>query len=382
MLDLTILFLLLLIVFAYVGYPLISFFIGLVAPQSVVKDDNYLPSVSLMIAAYNEEVSIAQKIENSLKLDYPKELLRIKVVSDGSTDQTDQIVAAYAPFGVELLRVEGRVGKTQARNVAVLQDRSEIIVFSDATAIYEENSIRKLVRNFADPSVGMVSGHLEYFDQVGSTTGLSTKLYWRYETLIKKSQSRLFTLTGAIGCINAFRRDLYHVLPANIIEDFTEPLAFVARGYRVVYEREAVAYERTTQRSDQEYKMRIRVIRGGMSGAIYAFSYLKLWRQVGATLQLISHKVLRWLVPVFLMLILLLSILSAFEGSVVGQLLVGSQVLFYGVSVLSLLELTPKKCAKIFAIPTYFLVVNAASLKALYLCLTTDLEATWETNVY
>lgn len=380
--EILLLFTLALIVFAYVGYPLIGIIMGTFGPRPVKKDESIRPQVTLMIAAYNEEAFIATKIENSLELEYPREKLKIVVVSDGSTDRTDEIVKSYSDRGVELVRVEGRVGKTEARNVAVKMDSSEIIIFSDATAIYQKDVVLKLIRNFADPEVGMVSGSLKYFDNSESEMGLSTKLYWKYETFIKRTQSKLFTLTGAIGCINAFRRELYTALPAHIIEDFTEPLAIVSKGYRVVFEEEAVAFERTTQNGAQEFKMRVRVIRGGMSGALYAIGPLGLKRKTSAMIQLVTHKVLRWLVPVMLIATLLLSLVSTALGSSFGQFLLFAQLICYGISSASLLKLLPGPLAKIGAIPAYFLVVNAASLKALYLTLTSELAPTWETNVY
>lgn len=347
----------------------------------LLNREEITPQVTLMIAAYNEEKFIAQKIQNSLEIDYPRDKLKILVVSDGSTDRTDQIVRDFPE--AELLRVEGRVGKTEARNQAVLNDKSEIIVFSDATAVYEKDAIRKLVRNFADPSVGMVSGHLKYRDQSNGSMGLSTKMYWFYEKLIKKYQSHLRTLTGAVGCINAFRRELYHVLPPHIIEDFTEPLMIVAQNYRVVYEREAIAYERTTQNAGQEFKMRIRVIRGGMSGFLYALPKLVKSGELLAVFQLVSHKVMRWLMPVFFIALFILSgLLALQQSSSFISLFFSIQAFCYIMAIIGIRLRSGGMIGKLLSIPSYFVVVNAASLVALYKTMTSKLESTWETNIY
>lgn len=376
-------FLLFVVFFSYAGYPLALFFFSLFFKSKVKKDENFLPEVSLLIAAYNEEEGIALKIKNSLELDYPKDKLEIVVVSDGSTDRTDEIVKSFEAQGVRLFRVEGRVGKTEARNQAVLAMRREIIVFSDATAVYEKNVIKKMVRNFADPSVGMVSGNLTYFDKSQGSMGLATKLYWKYESAIKRAQSRLHTLTGAVGCINAFRRKLYHVLPPNIIEDFTEPLMIVAQGYRIVYEQEAVSYERTTQKPSQEFHMRVRVIRGGMKGFIYAFRRLNFKNHAAVLLQLFGHKVLRWLMPITMILIFISNLMIFIFGqNMMADFLMIAQFLCYALALLGMMWKPKGLLGKMISIPTYFVIVNAASLKALYLTLTTDLEATWETNVY
>lgn len=378
-----ILLLLLIMFYSYFGYPLTLFLFSIFSSHKVIKDDNFLPEVSLLIAAYNEEDTIADKIKNSLELDYPKDKMEIVIVSDGSTDRTDEIVKSFDSSGIRLFRVEGRVGKTEARNQAVLAMRHEIIVFSDATAVYEKDAIRKLVRNFADKSVGMVSGNLTYFEKGQSSMGLATKLYWNYEKAIKKAQSKLYTLTGAVGCINAFRRKLYHVLPPNIIEDFTEPLMIVAQNYRIVYEEEAVSYERTTQKPSQEFKMRVRVIRGGMKGFIYAFRRLDFSKHSFVLFQLFGHKVLRWLMPVFLILLFMANLLSFFfSHNMAADILMTAQFICYAVAFLGMMWKPSGIIGKVFSIPAYFVIVNAASLKALYLTLTTDLEATWETNVY
>ena len=179
--ELFILFLLIIMFYSYLGYPITLYFFSFFSSHRVRKNDGHFPEVSLLIAAYNEEDSIAEKIKNSLELVYPKDKIEIVVVSDGSTDKTDEIVKSFASQGVRLFRVEGRVGKTEARNQAVLAMRREIIVFSDATAVYEKDAVMKLVRNFADPSVGMVSGNLKYFDKGQGSMGLATSLYWNYE---------------------------------------------------------------------------------------------------------------------------------------------------------------------------------------------------------
>ena len=381
--EVLIIILLFIMFYSYFGYPLMLFIFSIFSKHTVLKNDQFIPEVSLLIAAYNEEDTIADKIKNSLELDYPKDKLEIVIVSDGSTDKTDEIVKSFESSGVRLFRVEGRVGKTEARNQAVLAMRREIIVFSDATAIYEKDAIKKLVRCFADASVGMVSGNLTYFEKGQGTMGLATRIYWNYEKTIKKAQSKLYTLTGAVGCINAFRRKLYHVLPPNIIEDFTEPLMIVSQGYRIAYEEEAVAYERTTQKPSQEFNMRVRVIRGGMKGFIYAFKRLNFKNHAFVLFQLFGHKVLRWLMPVFLILLFIFNFIAFFfNPSALVHFLMMGQFVCYTIALLGMMWKPPGILGKVFSIPTYFLVINAASMKALYLTLTTDLEATWETNVY
>lgn len=371
--------LIMLALYIYLGYFLLVILLGKVM-QKKVKKANIEPSVALMIAAYNEELSIAKKIENSLSLDYPKDKFKIIVVSDGSTDRTDDIVKSYADRGVELIRVEGRVGKTEARNVAVRSVKEEIIIFSDATTKYKTDIVRKLVRNFADKTVGMVTGHLIYQDGDDTQMGLGQKLYWQYESLIKKSQTEMGTLTGSVGCVTAFRTGLYTPLPDNIIEDFTGPLMMVMKGFRVVYEEEAICFEETTTKSSKEWSMRVRVIRGGMTGLLFAKKILNPFQYPLASFQLISHKILRWMVPLFMIFFATVTLQAVLADPeyLVAQVLLIIQLLFYGSAALAFLLEKKGIHLKITAIPFYFVVVNLAALVAMFKMLNHTLEATWE----
>jgi len=374
-------FLLFLVVYVYFGYVVFILILSRVVHRPILKRE-ITPTVTLMIAAYNEEKGIAQKLSESLLLDYPREQLSIVVVSDGSTDRTDEIVRSYASKGVRLIRVEGRVGKTEARNEALKQVTTEIVLFSDGTTEYQPDIIRQMVKNFADPSVGMVTAQLIYRDEKTSQMGAGQKLFWRYESMVKEAQTRLGTLTGSVGCATAFRRELYSPLPPNIIEDFTEPLTFVLKGQRVVYEPLAICYEVPTKKSSNEWKMRVRVIRGGMVGMLYARKVLNPLRFPAASFQLLSHKILRWFVPVFGILIFPVNLLAMEEnpGRLDLQLLFVGQILFYSCALLSYLLERRGKRAALLSIPQYFIILNAASLLALYKTMTTPLEATWETQ--
>lgn len=382
-------FLLLLIFYTYLGYPAGLILLSLFYKNK--KIDNYQedqwPTVSLLIAAYNEEEAIAMKLENSLQLDYPKDKLEIVVVSDGSIDNTDHIVNQFRDQGVKLFRVEGRVGKIEARNQGVLASSAEIIVFSDATAVFNKNVVKKMVRNFTDPEVGMVSGSLQYIDPKKGSMGVATKIYWKYETLIKKAQSSIHTLTGVVGCLNAFRRRLYYVLPPNIIEDFAEPLMIISKGYRVIFEDQAISYERTTQKPTQEFKMRVRVIRGGMRGFLFSIKRLSSFRHKKIIFQLFSHKALRWCMPIVLIALFFINVICLFlnEPGITQYFLnffLTAQIAFYLLAAIGMV-LKPKNIfGKIISVPAYFVVLNLASLKALYMTMTSELEATWETNVY
>ncbi len=375
------LILVLLPVYVYAGYPVVVILLGALRRKSVLQSEA-TPEIVLMIAAYNEEKGIAKKLEESLALDYPKNKLSIVVVSDGSTDRTDEIVSRFVDRGVRLIRIEGRVGKTEARNQALKLVECELVLFSDATTEYDPAIIRKMGRNFADPEVGMVTGHLVYKKSSGSSMTAGQRLYWQYETLIKRSQTQLGTLTGSVGCATAFRRSHYSALPAHIIEDFTEPLMFVTKGFRVVYEPEAICYELPTAKSADEWKMRVRVVRGGIAGLIYARQILNPFKFPVASFQLLSHKVLRWLVPVFGLLLLPTSVVAYVQNPASHLMLfvIVGQGLFYLCALVAFGLEKLKLRLPLVNIPLYFIVLNAACLVALLKTLTEPLAPTWETQ--
>lgn len=375
--NLILLNLVLFILYIYFGYFILVLVLGRIIRKTVLKAD-IEPHVTMLISAYNEERSIAAKIQESLELDYPEDKLRIIVISDGSTDRTDDIVRSFRK--VELIRVEGRVGKTEARNQALSIIKGDIIIFSDATTVYRQDVIRKIVRNFADPSVGMVTGHLIYQDPGKSQTGPGQALYWKYESKIKKAQTAMGTLTGSVGCLTAFRKELYTPLPGNIIEDFTEPLMFVMKGKRVVYEEEAVCYEETTKKSKAEWSMRIRVIRGGMRGLLFARQILDPFKYPVPFFQILSHKVLRWFVPVLMILIFTLNFLIVYQGRAdwFSSSLLWAQLGFYALGLFTFFWEGLGVKVRLASIPLYFIVLNAASLVALIKTLTSELESTWE----
>jgi len=368
-----------LILYTYVGYALLTLLILLVWQRPVRRDDDHEPSVTLLITAYNEERDIVRKLDNATGLDYPAAKFEVLVASDGSTDATDRIVTDYARTHsqVRLVRVEGRVGKTETQNQAVLAAAGEIIVFSDATTTYREDAIRKIVRNYADPRVGAVSGKYLYETEGGSTMGVATILFWNYENLIKSRQTGIRTITGCCGCIYSVRRQCYVPLPPMIISDLVEPLKIIEQGYRIVFEPEANAYETTTEGVGDEFRMRVRVITRGMTGLCYMKRLFNPFKYPFVAFQLFSHKVLRWLVPPLLVLLFLASLALAGSGAIYLVALSG-QLLFY---ILALSGLILEKLGfkvRVLAPFVYFCVVNLASLVSLYNLLRGERKVVWE----
>lgn len=287
------------LLYIYAGYPLILKLIVLVRGVRGVRREPILPHVSLVISAYNEARTIREKLENALALDYPADRLEIVVVSDASEDGTDGIVRAFAGRGVRLLRQEARRGKTAGLNAAVPQLGGAIVVFSDANAMYERDAIRMLVRNFADPEVGCVTGEARYLPGRPTGATLGERAYWDYEILVKRLETDVGSMVGGDGAIYAIRRELWQTLPEDAINDFLNPLQIVEAGWRSAYEPGAVAYEHTAGDARREYRRRVRIVSRSWRAVFQARGVLNPFRAGLFTFCLISHKVLRWMTGLF-----------------------------------------------------------------------------------
>jgi len=364
-----------LLFYAYAGYPLL---LALLAPfrRDRRSKEEYTPMISVLIAARNEEAGIKKKIEQTLALNYPADRMEILVLSDASTDQTDAIVQSFTDPRVRLIRVDPGRGKTNAQNFGVRQARGEVLIFSDATTVYHPQALRKLAANYKNPQVGAVSGRYQYFEsEGGSPTGMGTIAFWNYENLIKKMQSRIGTISGCCGCIYSVRRDLYTPLDPGIISDLTQPLWVIQKGHRVVFEDRALAYEETTQSSGEEFSMRVRVVTRGMRGLLSVPDLFKPWKHPWVCFQLLSHKVSRWLVPVFLLAIFGASAVLASVPFYRFALVL--QLGFYVLALLS--SLVPfHRAWKPLGIPLYFCTLNAAALVSLFELMRGRNYAVWQ----
>jgi cellulose synthase/poly-beta-1,6-N-acetylglucosamine synthase-like glycosyltransferase len=362
--------------YVYLGYPILLLLIGFFVRRPS-SQSGYTSRVSVLIAAYNEEAGIRAKIEQTLQLDYPSELVEIIVLSDESTDRTDAIVKSFQDPRVKLLRIGGRRGKTNAQNEGMKVARGEVVIFSDATTVYHPQSIRYLVRNYSNPCVGAVSGRYQYFDAEGrSPTSLGTIAFWNYENLIKMMQSRINTISGCCGCIYSVRRDLYTALSPDVISDLVQPLHIIRQGYRVVFEDRALAYEETTRSVFDEFSMRVRVVTRGMRGLVSVSDLLKPWKYGWVSFQLWSHKVLRWFVPLFLLGLFAANL--ALLSSAGFRLFFCLQGAFYFLALFCLLVPLQKRW-KLLGIPLYFCTLNAAALCGMVKLLRGEKYTVWQT---
>ena len=366
-----------LIIYNYFLYPLLIWILAKFKPpaEPAYLADDELPSVSIIIAAYNEEKVIGRKVENTLQLNYPPELMQVIVVSDGSDDRTSAIVDAFDDERVLGLHQPERQGKSAALNRAAGHATGEIVVLSDANNDYAADAIRELVRHFRLPSTGAVTGAKCIVGSEDRESATGDGLFWRYETIIKKAQSRLGSITAADGEMIAIRRELLRPIdPRNINDDAAITLDVVKQGCRVLYESRAISMEEASIDLVDDFYVKVRMTAGGYQTLANEF-WLMFPPRSWFALSFISHKVLRWLVPIFLILILLgnLFLLERPEYQVFLVL----QALFYLFAVIGWTQRHSSRAPKLFYVPMYFCFMNLALLVGLFSWLTRKQGVNW-----
>ena len=365
-----------LIFYVYFGYPVMVYIISRLLPKSV-KRAAIEPSVSIIITAYNEERDIREKLENTLLIDYPSEKLEILVASDCSSDGTDTIVREFANKNVKLLRQPERHGKTAAQNMAVENVSGEIILFSDATSMYEPSVLREMLPSFADEKIGCVAGKLVYVDHSSSTVGQAAKSYWSYETLLKVSESKACSLIGVSGCIYAVRKSAYQPMYPEACSDFLIATVVYKQGMRTIYEPNAVCTEETNQHSKKEMRMRVRVISQTFTDLWRNREMLNPFQSGFFAIELISHKLLRYSVPLFLIMVFVSSGFLSF-ASLLFFAVFAAQVAFYLMAFAAwMLERNGVRTG-ILSIPLYFMLTNIASIAGFFQFLRGERYASWE----
>jgi cellulose synthase/poly-beta-1,6-N-acetylglucosamine synthase-like glycosyltransferase len=368
------------ILYVYFGYPLLLKLLSVLLKTKATRQDEMLiPEVSLIISCYNEVEVVKEKIENSLAIDYPKNKLKIIIVSDGSDDGTDEIAKQYSAEGIVLIRQEGRLGKTSAINLAMEEVTSEVVVFSDANAMYETDAIKKLVRNFADETVGYVVGAALYTDGKTSAAAASEDIYWRYEIKLKTLESKLHSVVGGDGAIYAIRRVLFIKLDAKDINDFVNPLQIIAQGYRGVFDHEANCLEETAGDFAKEAKRKQRIVNRSFRGLMKVKEVLNPFKFGFFSLEVISHKLLRWLIPVFIVCFALGSLFLSYENILPFKIITLLGIIFLWLAQVGLLKSRNTHSSPIFFIPYYFLMVNYYSLLGVLTALAGNIQVTWST---
>jgi cellulose synthase/poly-beta-1,6-N-acetylglucosamine synthase-like glycosyltransferase len=356
----------------FFGYPLAMALLAWLRGRAV-KSVPQTPSISILVAAHNEAEHIGDTLRNKLAQDYPDDKLEIIVVSDGSEDGTDAAVEALADPRVRLMRQQPRQGKTAALNMAAATATGELLVFSDANSLYEPGALRALAACFADPSVGYVTGRMIYGNPDGSVVGDGCTGYMRYENKLREWETLAGSVVGVDGGIDAVRRELYVPMRADQLPDFVLPLAVVEQGYRKVYEPRAVLKELALSDDGQEFRMRVRVSLRALWALWDKRALLNPFRYRLFSLQLWSHKVLRYLafIPIALLLPLNLALLGS---GAIYTVALAAQGAFW---CLALLGARPG-AGRVTGWPYYFGMLNWASAVAFLRFLRGEKQVTWQ----
>ncbi|HEC99966.1 MAG TPA: glycosyltransferase family 2 protein [Proteobacteria bacterium] len=347
------------IVYTYFGYPLLLKVVSLFRTGKTDKRP-IIPSVGFIIAAYNEEKSIRNKIENTLALDYPADKLEIIIASDCSNDRTDDIVTGFAGKGVRLVRATERRGKEYAQNLAVEKAKGEILVFSDVGAILERDALRNIVYNFSDAGIGAVSSVDKILSDDGRVTG--ENFYVRYEMMLRELETRVGSVVGLSGSFFAVRREVCRGWQEGLPGDFNAVIHSIKLGLRAISDPEAIGYYRNVRSERQEWLRKIRTVVGGISVIMGHREILNPFKYGFFSLQALSHKIFRWLIPFALLAALLLNLFLAYHTLFYAALLF-LQLSFYALALPGYLSGGENRC-NLFKIPYFFVTVNLSILYA------------------
>ncbi len=367
-----------LVVYVYAGYPLALTLARWLRRPRQPLTGNSRPRLTLVIPAYNERHVIRDKIENSLRIDYPKGDLEIIVASDGSDDGTNEIVSEYGPAGVQLRAFAPRAGKISVLNRTVPEAAGEIVVLCDANVMFWPDALARLVRHFEDPAVGAVTGDVR-IASAEAPFGDGEGLYYKYERYIQRQESVLGSIIGVDGGMYALRRELYRPLPADtILDDFVISMNVALAGHRVIYEPSAVATENATMDVRQEFRRKVRIVAGAFRELLRGQA-VPTPRHAQLFWSYVSHKMLRWLVPWFLILLLAANAALALtgEGGTMARAGLYAQLAFYACALIGCTRPNARWPA-VVGVPFYFCMVNAAAWLGCLRGLSGTEKVTWK----
>jgi biofilm PGA synthesis N-glycosyltransferase PgaC len=359
--------------YSYLGYGLVIW--SLIKLKNFFQRRNYenqsssfeptvfspaLPAVTLIVAAYNEEAFIVDKINNSLGLEYPKDKLDILFITDGSTDATPRL-AAETP-GIRALHEPERKGKIAAIHRAMAFVQTPIVIFSDANTLLNKESIHRIARHYHSPGTGGVAGEKKVLmGSDGKISAIGEGLYWKYESLLKRLDAELYTVVGAAGELFSIRTELYEYVGDNtLLDDFVISLGICRKGYRIAYEPKAFALEAPSASLQDEQKRKIRISAGAFQSMVKLKDLLNIFKYPLLSFQYISHRVLRWtLCPLLLPMLLILNIALVLEGEgLVYRLALAGQAAFYLAAIVGWLFAKKNIKVKLLYVPYYFLFLN------------------------
>ena len=368
--------------YAFLGYGIVLYVMVKIkrfVHTSKKITSSFEPAVTLVIPCFNEADILSSKIVNSRNLDYPLEKLSIIFITDGSTDNSKDILQNYPE--IEILHENRRAGKAAAENRAMKFVKTPFVIFSDANTMLNTDAVKNIIKHFADNTVGCVSGEKRIITDIADTASASAEgIYWKYESLLKRLDSELYSAVGAAGELVAFRTSLYLDLPEDtLLDDFMQSMQMAADGYKIIYEPEAYAMETASVNVTEELKRKVRICAGGWQSISRLSGRLTFSKTPLLFFQYISHRVLRWTITPFLLIAMfLLNILMVFKGNAFYTVSMIAQVLFYVAAFTGFILENKKIRFKPVFVPYYFVVMNYAVLAGLRKYASGKQKATWE----
>jgi cellulose synthase/poly-beta-1,6-N-acetylglucosamine synthase-like glycosyltransferase len=371
------------IFYTYLGYGIVLFLmvrIKRVFKKKSIKvlSNEDLPHITLLVAAFNEQDYVTKKVENSKKLIYPSDKLHLMWCTDGSDDQTTEMLKQFPE--VEVLHRPERRGKIAAMNRAMQFVKTPIVVFSDANTMLGEESIMKIAQMFSDPKVGCVSGEKRIFNaEEEAASAAGEGIYWKYESALKRWDAELYSAVGAAGELFAIRTELYNEVEADtLLDDFIISLRVAMRGYKIDYDPDAYAIETASANVKEELKRKIRISAGGIQSVVRLYPLLNIFKYGLLSFQYISHRVLRWtLTPLSLLLLLIVNALLVTSSGFFAIVML-LQILFYVFALTGWILENKKMKVKILFIPYYFFIMNYAVYMGFARYLKKSQSVNWE----
>lgn len=365
-----------LIVYTYFIYVIVLIVIHAVAKHNAITSESFMPSISIIISAHDEGRIILEKIENCKKLDYPKDKLEILIGSDGSTDNTIKLASESGVGYIKVFDFKERRGKVNVLKDLAGKAKGKILVFSDANTIYQPDAIKHLVKYFIDKRIGCVCGRLKLKSPNGSEEGEYEGLYWRYESFIKSMEGELGVLLGANGGIYAVRKDLFPDIPSGtIIEDFVIPMTILEKGYRVIYEKKALAFEESSKTISDERKRKIRLGAGAYQALFMTLPMLNIFKGL-PSFAYWSHKVIRWLVPFFMIAIFVLNMFLLKND--LYRIIYLMQVIGYSMALLGWFSNRIGLHSKLLFLAYYFVAMNLSLFLGFFRFISGQQKVTWQ----
>lgn len=371
------------IFYTYVGYGIVLFFLiklkRIFVKNINIEEVHFTPTLTLVVAAYNEEKIIEEKIHNTLSLNYPADKFKIIFVTDGSTDETPNIISKYSQ--IKLMHKEGRSGKIDAVHRAMNEVDSEIVVFTDANTFLNKEALLKISRHYANPKVGAVSGEKRVHIETSSDATAGEGFYWKYESKLKKWDAELYSVVGAAGELFSVRTALYIPVEADtLLDDFMISMKIAINGYKIAYDPDAYAIESSSENLKEELKRKIRIAAGGIQSVIRTKKLFNPFVNPVLSFQYISHRMLRWTItPILMIFVFFLNLYIITQtNEMLYHFLMIAQILFYTSAIVGWLLESRQVRIKILFIPYYFVFMNYAMILGMFRYFNAGQSVLWD----